>query len=360
MRAAINVHGVPSRVPTNAFPQSLSALRALWLATALVASSSVAQAQELKEQPTPFSAWLDFKSLAKNKPRKDGLPIWIESIERMAVVGNRAVVRIHFRRMGALTEQLQLRLFFLDKPGASPTVTGWTETGAQPYTSPALGAGLGVDTSESLIIPAADLDYIDIDVPGDGKNLRGVFVTSLKKAEVMHALDFAAPDGLVDPFGAPSPSQGASDDVQLYGRVRATIDAAPLTIDPKQGGMGTYEFSLDNTPMLASISCEVLGATPLEPVLAYVNGQYVGPVSIKFPDLADPGYRGVSGNGRRNMTFRYTGWLSGQIMIPGTRLAQGLNSVVLRLSSEGKPIVVRSVEIQLKNPSPTFDYDLHP
>jgi hypothetical protein len=122
--------------------------RAFWLGLLLAVTclGPIAFAQELREQPTPFSVWLDFKSLSKSKPRKTGLPIWLESVERLAVVGDRALVRVRLRRMGALSDELQFRLFFVDKPGASPVITGWTETGSQPYSTEPLGEGLNVET----------------------------------------------------------------------------------------------------------------------------------------------------------------------------------------------------------------------
>jgi hypothetical protein len=239
-------------------------------------------------------------------------------------------------------------------------VTGWTETGSQPYLSPVLGEGLGVETSESLIIPATDLDYVDVEVPGDGKNLRGAFLTTLRRSDVFHGLDFEAPEVLIDPFGAPAKTQSPKDDLRLFGRIRASIDPAPLKIDPKEGGLGSYEFSLESRPLIASISFEVLGATPLEPLHAYINDAYLGTVSIAFPDLADPAFRGDSAPMEPDLRFRYTGWLKGQIMVPGSRLAAGLNKFVLRVINSTGSIVVRTVEVQLKYPSPTFEYDLHP
>ena len=320
----------------------------------------LAQAQELKEQPTPFSVWLDFQSLRKSRPKKNGLPIWLESVERMAVFGDRAVVRVRFRRMGALTDELQLRLFFTDKDGTSPLITGWTETGSQPFFSPPLGEGLGVETSESVIIPANDLNYVDIETPGDGSNLRGAFIATLRKSETLHGLDFDTPEELADPFGVRARTRANKDDLRLYGRIRATIDAEPLTIDPKKGGTGSYEFSIESRPLLASISLDVLGATPLEPLLVYLNDAYVGTVNIAFPDLADPAFRGTSAPMEPDLRFRYTGWVKGQIMIPGSQLTEGLNKFVLRVTNTMGSIVVRTVEIQLKYPSSTFEYDLHP
>ena len=332
----------------------------LLLMLALILGAGLLSAQELQKQPTPFSVWLDFRQLVKGTPRKAGLPIWIESVERVSAMANRTMIRIRLRRVGALNEQLQFRLFFHDTPNALPNVTGWTETGSQPFVSGALGQGLDMDSSESLSIPTADLDYIDVEVAGDGSNLRGAFLTSLRKQPVWHSLDFAPPPNVNDPFGRDAPADPAENDSLLFGRVQATIDTAPLKLVPPGQIDGAYEFSLQSAPLLAAATFEVLGASPLEPILVFTNGNYSGLLTVGFPDLADPGYIGISSPLERDLRFRYTGWLRGQIIIPGSQLVGGLNSLILRVNEHSAPIVLRAVEIQLKYPSPVFDYQLNP
>jgi len=317
-------------------------------------------AQELQRQPTPFSVWLDFRSLVKGTPKRAGLPIWVESVERVSAIKDRTMIRIRLRRLGALNEHLQFRLFFRDKPNAAPNVSGWTETGSQPYISGALGDALDVDTSESLLIPTADLDYIDVEVAGDGKNLRGAFLSSLRKGAVWHGLDFAAPANLADPFGHAAAAQPAENDALLFGRVQATIDTTPLKLVPPGQVDATYEFTLQSAPLLASVTFEVLGASPLEPISVFVNGNFAGSLTVGFPDLADPGFVGISSPLEKDLQFRYTGWLKGQVIVPGSQLVGGLNSLVLRVNEHSGPIVLRAVEIQLKYPSPVFDYKLNP
>jgi hypothetical protein len=323
-----------------------------------VSAASLGFAQELKTQPTPFSVWLDLHAVRKGVPKKTGLPIWIESIQRATGATGQGIIRLRLRQMGALNEQLQLRLFFRDKPGASPVVSGWTETGAQPFTSAPLGSGLDVDTSETVLIPASGLDYIDIQTPGDNSHIRGAFVTSARRQGVWHALDFADAPDWHDPFGLPAASAPDENDLLLFGRVKATIDAQPLKLTPPAAIDAVYQFQLDSKPLIASITFEVLGANPFQPIYAYLGGQLVGPLSIQFPDLADPGYRGVSMPFEADMRFHYTGWLRAQVMVPGSKLEAGLNTLVLRVGESSEPIVIRAVEIELKHPSPVFNYEL--
>jgi len=336
--------------------------RTVILALAILCSvaSPTLDAQELQRQPTPFSVWLDFRNLVKGTPRKTGLPIWIESVERANAAAGHTMIRIRLRRVGTLNEHLQFRLFFFDKPNGAPNVTGWTETGAQPFISGGLGQGLEVDTSEALSIPTTDLDYIDVEVPGDGSNLRGAFLTSLRKQPVWHSLDFAPPANLADPFGRPAAAEPTENDRLLFGRVQATIDTDPLKLIPPTQIDAAYEFTLQSAPLLASVTFEVLGASPLEPISVFVNGNYTGLLTVGFPDLADPGFVGMASPLERDMRFRYTGWLRGQVIVPGSQLVGGLNNLILRVNQNSGPTVLRAVEIQLKYPSPVFEYKLNP
>lgn len=318
-------------------------------------------AQELKTQPTPFTSWIDFRTVSGRPGPKLGLPIWVESVQRVVTTDtSKATFRIRFRHLAGLDDQLQFRLFYKDVPDKSPSVSGWTETGSQPFFSGPLGEGLDVDSSETMIVPAAALDYLDVEVPGDGSNVRGAFVSSLRRHDALHALDFGTPPPLIDPFGVPNPATPDPEDKFLFGRVRATLDAVPLKLDPVQTFSGQYEFNLDTRPLLASISVELLDASPTTPVNAFVNGQSVGPVMVTFPDLADPAYRGESRPLERSLRFRYEGWLRGRIMIPGHLLVGGSNTLLLQLSEDSSPVVIRAVEIELKYPSTVFDYETHP
>ena len=325
-------------------------IRVLLLALTLLTAPLPASAQELKTQPTPFSAWLDFKTIATGAPSKAGLPIWIESIDRFLPTTGGSVVRLRLRKLGPLNDQLLLRLYFRDQPGAAPTVSGWTETGTQPYYSGPLGSGLGLDTSESLLIAAADLDYIDIESPGDGSNLRGAYLSSLRRQSVWHALDFAPAPLLLDPFGAPASLHSEEDDTLLQGRIRATIDTEPLKLTPPSQIDAVYQFELDTRPLFAALSFEVLGADPFQPIQCYVGGVLIGTLALAFPDLADPGYRGESVPLEPDLRIRYSGWLHGQVLVPGSRLVAGLNTLVLRVNQHSSPVVIRAVSPGNPNP----------
>ena len=342
-----------------------NAPRLLACLLALLAFVLPARAQELREQPTPFSVWLDFHALASASPPRISLPIWLASLgtERIAARDGApatTIHRLHFRRVGDLNNSLQLRLFFDDQPGTAPTIIGWSETGAARFARGPFGSGLGLPTSENLTLPMDGVDYVDITTFGDGTNIRGVFLASLKRAETQHALDHAPPAAVADAFGNLPASALDADDYSLYGRVKASLDPGVMKFTPQETPAGSWEFELQSPPLTAFVTFEILNADALAPLEITVNDRLLGPVSVHQPDLADPAYIGLVRPLERDMRFRYAGWLRGQKAIPGSALRAGLNKVVLRLSRDSGPLAVRTVELQLKYNSPALDYNLAP
>ena len=322
------------------------------LTAALLWGSARVEAQTLRQQPTPFSVWLDFDALSASNPARPPLPIWLESVqaEKVAAQGTgeeQTVFRIRLRHMGELNRELQLRVFFDDLPGVSPVVTGWTETGTQRWTSGPLGSGLGLASSESLILPAAQLDYLDVTVPGKGRTVRGVFLSSVKLTETRFALDFAAPPRFTEPFGSSSPAPAATDDTWLLGRVKAVLEAGPLKIAPLRPA--SWDFELDRVASLTVLNFEILNPDLDHPPEAALNGQALGVVSLQLPDLADPAYHGEVFADRH---YRYNGWLRGQLILPVGALQAGVNELDLAVNPASTAVALRAVELQLKYPTP--------
>ena len=322
-------------------------------------------AQELRNQPTPFSVWLDFQALASPHPPKVSLPIWLESLQSDVVEGPggqiaRTTFRLRFRAVGALNRDLLLRILFDDVKGRSPVVTGWTETGTQLFEQGPFGAALNLPTSANLTLPMLGVSYIDIAVAGDGGNVRGAFLSSLRRGESLYSLDFATPAGVNDAFDNLPSLPPATDDSLLFGRVRATIDAGIVSLTPRETIRQTWEFELAAAPLVAVLSFEILNADPLSPLEVVVNDQLLGPAAMRTPDLADPGYQGVVRPLDRGVRFRYAGWLQCQKAIPGAALQQGVNKIELRLPAESGPVAVRSLELQLKTQWQSFNDSVTP
>lgn len=333
-----------------------------WL---FVAATPAVRAQELREQPTPFSVWLDFRALASASPPHLSLPIWLASLrtERVSADENgpsKTIYRLHFRRVGDLNASLQFRLFFDDLKDAAPTISGWSETGAAVFEHGPFGTGLGLPTSENLALPMAGVDYIDIITSGDGSNIRGLFLASLKRAEIQHALDYEAPAAVSDTFDNLPTTTLKADDMSLYGRVKASLDPGVTKLTPRDEPDGMWEFDLQAPPLGALVTFELLDADLQAPPEIFVNDRPLGAVAVHQPDLADPAYIGLVRPLEADMRFHYAGWLRAQRAIPGSALRAGLNKIVIRLHGDSGPVAVRTLELQLKYNSPALDYTLAP
>lgn len=321
-------------------------------------------AQELRHHATPFSVWLDFHALAASGTVHGALPIWLQSVQGHYVPApagkpGTTLFRLSFRRLSDLNRNIQLRLFFDDQQGHAPSVTGWTETGELRFEARSLGMGLGLPTSEALLVSMRDVDYLEIESPGDGGNLRGAFVTTLKEVSTHQALDFAAPADMEDPFENLAPARPEREDAYLYGRVKATLEVGPVKLGPT-APVVTFDFELDARPLMAVVAFEILDVDPVYPPDITVNQRPLGAVALHVPDLADPGYEGTVRPLDRDMRFRYAGWLRCQKVIYGTALDAGLNKLVLQLNSHSGPVAIRAVEIQLKHNWQNLDYKLVP
>jgi hypothetical protein len=320
-----------------------------------------APAQELREQPIPFSVWLDFKALMSPNPPHVGLPIWLESVTQQhnpatETATEQTSYRIRLRRLGQLNREIRLRLFFDDRADANPTVSGWTETGTLLYQSDPLGSGLELPNSADLNIPVEGMDYLDVTVPGDGSNLRGTFLNTLKKTEGVAMIDFPPGKDAPDPFGNLPAAQPPVDDILLYGRVRAALEPKAVKLEPDE----TLDFDLDRQPLVAVVTFEVLNVDIAFPPQVTINGQSLGAAKMRLPDLADPGYRGEVLPFERDMRFRYAGWLPCQAVIPGSALHSGLNRLRLVVDKEGGSVAVRAVELQLKHNWQGLEHNLKP
>ena len=341
------------------FPRSLLAL------ACVTAFAAAQEPTPLSDQPTPFSVWLDLNALSKPGAENPSLPIWFESFQNEPVKAKdgappKTVYRLRLRRMPSLHRELMLRIFFDDLPDMQPVVTAWTETGREQFRSPALGTGIGLPASESLVVPLDGADYMDVEVAGDGSNIRGIFASSLKDVTVRQTIDFQPSAEIADPFGNLPPARLGDEDSKIFGRVKAAVDTGTVLLSRKGDASGEWRFELAGQPLAAVVTFEVLNADLVaRPVVAANEGE-AGLASIQWPDLADPGFRGESRPLEPSMRFQYTGWVRAQFVIPGHLLHSGSNVITIRLSEDSGPIAVRNVELQLKHNWRHFDYILSP
>lgn len=351
-------------MPFRQFPRIL-----LVVCIALAAGfADFTHAQELQSQAAPFTVWLDFKALADPNGPRVALPIWVESVQVTAPENNssdanakKTIYRIRLRNFPGLNDEILLRVYFTDQSGSQPVVTGWTELGNQVGAAKPLGSGIGLATSETLVLSTKGVDYFDIEVPGDGTLVRGALLASLKNASTKEVVDFDPPTSpLSDPFQAAAPASPGKNDTLLFGRVKATLDSSAVKLSGTDSNLCSYEFELAHQPLVAVLSFELLNADPSNPPSISMNNVPLGGVSLSLPDLADPAYRGTIRPLQSDMQFHYNGWIKCQKIIPGSSLTSGSNKAVIQTGTDSTGFAIRAVEIQLKYNAKTMDYDLKP
>jgi hypothetical protein len=328
-------------------------------------STKDARAAGSTEQSTAFSVWLDLNVLSKPGAAKPALPIWFESFQSEPVAAKngappKTVYRLRLRRMPSLHRELLLRVFFDDIPELQPLASAWSETGREQFRSPALGCGACLPTSETIVVPLDGADYVDVEVNGDGSNIRGILASSLKEAATRQTIDFQAPAEVSDPFGNLATAREAEDDSKLFGRVKATLDTGVVRLSRKESPTGVWEFQLASQPLTTVVTFEILNADLFAPPVVSANDSQPGWANVHWPDLADPGFRGEARPLEPSMRFQYTGWVRAQFVIPGNLLHSGVNKITVSLPEDSGPVAIRNVELQLKHNWRHFDYLLTP
>jgi len=351
--------------------------RALALALFL-AAFSVAHAQDSvpNEMPkalqpsqsavaAPESAWLDLRQIDVAQTTTQAAPSWVESVSFSTTKARpglpaKSIFRIRIIRPNDDCQILLFRLFFDDDPKTQPDLIAWDESGSQVLHSGSLGAGTGLATSSTTIVPMIGVSAIDLEVPGDGRSVRGAYLDWMKTSTVMHPIHAEQRQLMPEPFAASAPLAAPKNDAEVFGTVTAPLDVATIAIGPSVQRGASFQFDLESKPLVALISFEV--ATPQidsAPEI-YVNGEDFGPASLVLPDLADPAYRGLSQSLLNEMRFQYTGWVRAQKLLPGSILKAGTNSVIVVAGAGTPASAIRTTQIQLKYLWDKSDYLLQP
>jgi hypothetical protein len=316
-------------------------------------------------QAQPESAWLDLRQNAPEHAKTQSAPGWVESVTLVpgAAKENIATTTIFRIRVQPPSQEYQVlfaRLFFDDKPNQRPTLVAWDESGTQLVQSGELGAAIDLPSSDTVMVPMIDASSIDVEVPGDGSTVRGIYLDWMKNSEVLHPLGAEHRDLIVDPFSKASPLHAPSQDTERFGTVTATLASEAIRIGASIEQGAAFQFGLEAQPLLALISFEVASPTIDSPPEVYVNGENVGPVTLSFPELADPAYRGEMESLVRQMHFQYTGWLRAQKLVPVASLKVGTNDVLVVGGAGTVASAIRATQIQLKYLWDKSDYLLRP
>ncbi|CAN5494241.1 hypothetical protein BH18VER1_BH18VER1_04320 [soil metagenome] len=322
---------------------------------------------EVENAPVPEarSAWIDLRQSTAGLAGSQTAPSWVKAVTMLPQnTGDDAppgtIFRIGIDAPPAGEKLLMFRLFFDDKPDQRPRLLATDDSGELVFQTTPLGLGLSLATSETVIVPAADVSNLDVEVSGDGRTIRGVYLNWMTTAEVVRPADGDARFAISETFDAVSPLRPPAIDSENLGTVTATLGAETMAIGSTAQQGAAFRFPLEAQPLAAMLSFEVSSAYVDAPPQVYLNGNSLGPVTLPLPELADPAYRGEMKPLLKQMRFQYTGWLRAQKLLPASALRTGPNELLV-ISGEGTAnCAIRATQIQLKYVWEKFDYQLIP
>ena len=317
-------------------------------------SEALPSPTDMIAQPAPESAWLDLRQTAPRNSKTQDAPAWVEALALLpgeTTQGggmSKSVFRIRVTQPGPDYRILFFRLFFDDKPNQQPELIAWDESGTHILRSGTLGVGMNLPSSDSVLIPMTGASAIDIEVPGDGKTIRGAYLDWMTSSEVVHPVNAEHRDVIPEPFSSVPALHAPPEDVENFGTVTATLAADPIRIDGQTQENAVFQFPIEAQPLTALLTFEIANPRVDSPPEVYLNGQDIGPVSLSLPDLADPSYRGEVAPLTTEMHFNYTGWLRAQKIVPATVLKVGANDLVVANGTDTGSSAIRATQIQLK------------
>jgi hypothetical protein len=306
------------------------------------------------QQPIPESAWLDLRQNAPQNSKIQNAPAWVEALTLLPTETtevapmSKSVFRIRVRQPSPDYQVLFFRLFFDDKADQQPELIAWDESGTHVLRSGTLGAGMNLPSSDSVLIPMTGASSIDIEVPGDGKTVRGAYLDWMTSSEVVHPVNAEHRDMIPEPFSSAPTLHAPPDDVENFGTVTATLAAEAIRIGAQTQEGAAFQFSIEAQPLTALLSFEIANPRIDAPPEIYLNGQDIGPTSLTLPDLGDPAYRGEVEPFSTQMRFNYTGWVRAQKIVPAASLKAGTNDLVVVNGADTGASAIRATQIQLK------------
>src|SRR6266550_1508337 len=246
--------------------------------------------------PVSGNAWIDLRQSVK-PGAVQSVPNWVEAVtftpaDTQTDPAALSVFRIRLARPSDHSAILFFRLFFNDQTAARPEIVAWDESGSQVLRSGPLGAGIDFESSESVMIPMHGITTIDVEIPGDGNSVRGVYLEWMTSSEMVHPPSAGSQEVFPEPFATTLALHAPTQDSEEFGTVTASLSADLIHIGSTSSEAAVFEFGLESQPLLALVTFEIAGPRIASPPQVIANGENVGPASLVMPGLADPGYRG--------------------------------------------------------------------
>ena len=338
----------------------------------LASSFSRAQEAVVRDLPRDVAAnisvestWLDLRQTAAAHAKPQSAPAWVEGVSMTTAEARdgqpaKTVFRVRLARPQPEMQTLLVRLFFDDEPDAQPKLIAWDESGTQVLQSAPLGSGVNLPTSVTVFVPMNSASILDVEVPGDGKGVRGAYLDWMTSSEVLHPVNAEPRDVIPEPFSAAAPLHAPQQDSERFGAVTATLAEEAIRIGPSVQNGASFQFAIETQPLMALLTFEVASPDVEAPPEIYLNGESIGPVSLTLPELADPGYRGAVTPLVKQMRFNYTGWVRAQKLVPAASLRVGQNDLLVIAGAGTEASAIRATQIQLKYLWDKSDYLLLP
>ena len=311
------------------------------------------------------SAWLDLRQISSKNPKPQTAPAWVRTVtllppQRKEGEEPKTIFRIEVAQPHDDLDVISFRLFFDDRPEQRPRLLASDNEGGLVLQTPPLGLGVNVSTSETVMIPIAGVSVVEVEVPGDGANIRAAYLDWLKSAEVLRPAGGDQRYVVPETFGAAAPLRAPAQDTENFGTVTASLAPETIRIGATMPEAAAFQFGIETLPLVALLTFEVANADVDSPPEIIYNGVNLGPVTLALPDLADPGYRGETKALLNHMRFQYTGWVRAQKLVPASALRVGENDLLIIGGPETGAAAIRSTQIQLKYLWEKLDYRLVP
>ena len=200
------------------------------------------------EQPVPESAWLDLRQNAPQNSKTQNAPAWVEALTLLPAETtegapmSKSVFRIRVTQPSPDYRVLFFRLFFDDKADQQPELIAWDESGTHVLRSGTLGAGMNLPSSDSVLIPMTGASSIDIEVPGDGKTVRGAYLDWMTSSEVVHPVNAEHRDVIPEPFSSVPTLHAPPEDLENFGTVTATLSPETIRINGQTRRAPRFNF----------------------------------------------------------------------------------------------------------------------
>src|SRR5438270_5450909 len=228
------------------------------------------------DSATSEHAWIDLRQHPAARSSPQSAPSWVEGVDMTTSATGKTVFRIRVASPGENYTVMFFRLFFDDKPDSRPEVVAWDESGTQVLRSGELGSGIDLPSSDSVMIPMSGISTLDVEVAGNGKTVRAVYLDWMTSSEVVHPVNAAHRDVIPEPFSSLPPLHSPEQDAESFGAVTAPLSGETISVGPDVGHGSAFQFGIESEPLLALLTFEVASPRIDAAPEIYVNGEGIG------------------------------------------------------------------------------------